>query len=204
MIQPPLLIQLEDETGERLLLERSQGQVQPDHLSLVQQGRQVPDKQIPCELSGTLRRSQPLIRSFESTPDIGVGVAYADLFKGVYEEPHQPVLNVAIKCIRPIDRFLQRRLTMVSNTSGMIGVSSGCSLHRSQRIKRETFIWMSVAHPNILQLVGYQVVKGTLCLVSPFCSNGSLSGYIAHNQEIMDSQKLKLVCPVKYVIFHLG
>lgn len=66
------------------------------------------------------------------------------------------------------------------------------SLSMSQRIRREAFIWAKTNHDNILQFLGYKVVDGQHCLISPWCKHGNLNRYITNKEGIRDSEKLRL------------
>lgn len=89
--------------------------VRPDSdvISLVQPGYWILDDQIPFELSGTLKKVQQLICLVEKTPKEVDSGAYADVFRGAYERPDGSTLNVAIKCVRPIEGVDQGTFTMV-------------------------------------------------------------------------------------------
>ncbi|KIO22948.1 hypothetical protein M407DRAFT_78666, partial [Tulasnella calospora MUT 4182] len=71
------------------------------------------------------------------------------------------------------------------------------------RIRRETVIWKTATHPNILQFIGYQVFEGRPWLISPWCQLGNLARYIASNPEIKDFEKLKLASTASRGLKHL-
>ncbi|KIO18819.1 hypothetical protein M407DRAFT_224597, partial [Tulasnella calospora MUT 4182] len=71
------------------------------------------------------------------------------------------------------------------------------------RIRREAVIWKTAIHPNILPFIGYKVVDGLPCLISPWCQHGNLARYITQNTKIKDSDKLKLLCDAARGLAHL-
>lgn len=80
--------------------------------------------------------------------------------------------------------FLLDRKGTFSNSNG----SSG------QRSRRENCIWNAIHHDNILQFIGYQVVKdGPPLLVSPHYKNGNLLKYIKTNPGITYAERLTLI-----------
>ncbi|KIO22947.1 hypothetical protein M407DRAFT_114181 [Tulasnella calospora MUT 4182] len=150
--------------------------------SLVQPGRQVRERELPSELSGALTN----IREHEGSvtrkkTDRTDGGAYADIFEGELDQPDGSKIEVAIKCIRGVQKV-----------EGL-----------DRRVRREAFIWTSATHPNILQFIGYKVMNGEHCLISPWCKHGSLTRYILNNEGIKESEKLKLLCDAARGLVHL-
>lgn len=142
--------------------------------SLVQPGRQVLDYQLPPELPGTL----------EIVGDRLAEGGFAEVFKGIWSRPEHEPMSVAIKRVKLPD------------------ANVGDDRFKT-RIKRETVIWTTAAHPNILPFVGYQIVDEDPMLVSPWCKNGNLSAYIKAQPEITRSQKIKLLCDAARALGHL-
>lgn len=152
--------------------------------SLVQPGRQVLDYQLPPELPGTL----------EIVGDRLAEGGFAEVFKGIWSRPEHEPMSVAIKRVKLPDANVgDDRFKTVNPDDSFCTLSPFDLFNARQRIKRETVIWTTAAHPNILPFVGYQIVDEDPMLVSPWCKNGNLSAYIKAQPEITRSQKIKLV-----------
>ncbi|KAG8910635.1 hypothetical protein FRC01_006222 [Tulasnella sp. 417] len=151
--------------------------------SVIQPGRQVSDSQLPTELSGALTKIQELLGSVKKNDTKIDDGTYADVFKGTLDMPDGSRLEVAIKCIRRIDSATDERF----NT----------------RVRREAYIWMTANHPNILEFIGYQMVDGKPWLVSPFCKHRSLTHYIKKDPNMLQSEKLRLLCGAARGLAHL-
>ncbi|KAG9042373.1 hypothetical protein FS837_010955 [Tulasnella sp. UAMH 9824] len=142
--------------------------------SLVQPGRRVSDYQLPPELPGRLVLSGNKLAEG----------SFAAVFKGEWYPPGEGMRTVAIKQVRlpggniNPDRF-------------------------KTRIKRETVIWSTAAHPNILPFIGYQIVDNSPMLLSPWCENGNLSRYISQHPELTRSEKIDLLCHAARGLLHL-
>ncbi|KIO22950.1 hypothetical protein M407DRAFT_114195 [Tulasnella calospora MUT 4182] len=142
--------------------------------SLVQPGRRVLDYQLPPELPGTLELAGT---------SVGEG-SFATVFKGVLLSPEGEKRTVAIKRVK------------------LPGAGISHDQFRT-RIKRETVIWTTAAHPNILPFIGYQFVDNTPMLVSPWCENGNLSTYIYKNPALTRNEKIDLLCHAARGLLHL-
>ncbi|KAG8898697.1 hypothetical protein FRC01_010805 [Tulasnella sp. 417] len=142
--------------------------------SLVQPGHRVFDSQLPPELSGSLKMGRRIVEG-----------TYADVFEGTLEMKEASWAQVAIKNIRCVD-----------------GAAADKARFET-RIRREVFIWKTANHRNILRFIGYKVVDGFFCLISPWCQHGNLAQYIAKNTEMKDSGKLKLLCDAARGLAHL-
>lgn len=60
------------------------------------------------------------------------------------------------------------------------------NLHTHQYLRRETAVWRTLKHPNILALLGIcsglkYPMSTVPALVSPYCPLGSLGGYLLNN-----------------------
>ncbi|KAG8910634.1 hypothetical protein FRC01_006221, partial [Tulasnella sp. 417] len=153
--------------------------------SVLQPGRRVPERDLPSELSGALTKIRELQAPLKKTGDKNEDGLYADVFEGVLGQPDGSKIKVAIKSIRRIGGVLVDENRF------------------NRRVRREAFIWMKSKHPNILDFIGYKVLDGAHCLVSPWCQHGSLARYIANKEGIKDSEKLKLLCDAARGLEHL-
>ena len=69
-------------------------------------------------------------------------------------------------------------------------------LMRAQRLDRETRVWHRLKHPNILEFFGVVHNMGELfALVSPYCAQGSISGYL---ERYPQANRLRLVTRVPH------
>ncbi|KAG9046558.1 hypothetical protein FS837_004180, partial [Tulasnella sp. UAMH 9824] len=59
-----------------------------------------------------------------------------------------------------------------------------------KRLAREIYIWATLDHPNILNLLGFAFEDGKPCLISPWCENGTLQEYL---QKFPDANRRRLV-----------
>lgn len=64
----------------------------------------------------------------------------------------------------------------------------------SQRIRRETYVWITLEHENILTFIGVIDGFGPLpALVSPWMENGSLDSYLKQGRVLSKADKLRMV-----------
>ncbi|KAG8940435.1 hypothetical protein FRC04_005262 [Tulasnella sp. 424] len=138
----------------------------PPEESIIQPGSQTYD--LPDPLGGILTK----IRR------IGGG-AYGNVYQGVWTLPGKDPIHVAIKCIR------EAHLDDEDDPQAK-------QARFERRIRRETFIWQTTSHKNILPFHGYQIVDGEPMLVSPWCKNGSLTAYVTEHPDMTNVDKLKL------------
>ncbi|KAG9019710.1 hypothetical protein FRB90_010980 [Tulasnella sp. 427] len=108
------------------------------------------------------------------------GGAYGNVYQGVWTLPGKEPIPVAIKCIR--EAHLDSENDPKARRDRF-----------ERRIRRETVIWQSANHQNILPFYGYQIVETEPMLVSPWCNHGSLSSYISENPSLTDVNKIKLI-----------
>lgn len=108
------------------------------------------------------------------------GGAYGNVFQGVWTLPGKDPIPVAVKCIR--EAHLDEEDDPQAKQERF-----------ERRIKRETVIWQTTNHKNILPFHGYQIVDGEPMLVSPWCKNGSLTSYVTEHPDLTDVDKLKLL-----------
>ena len=67
---------------------------------------------------------------------------------------------------------------------------------RAQRLDRETRVWHRLKHPNVLEFFGVVHNMGELfALVSPYCAQGSISGYL---ERYPQANRLRLVTRVPH------
>lgn len=61
------------------------------------------------------------------------------------------------------------------------------------RVQREASVWHSLGqHPRVVELLGYAVVDGNPCLISPWSKNGNVYQYLKKNP---DADRRALVSP---------
>lgn len=155
-----------------------------EDVPLAQCARDVPERQLPSELSGTLTQiREPPSSGTEKAGDETDDGNYAQVLKGMLKQPDGSKIEVAIKSVRRTQKVNEKRF--------------------NRRLRREALIWMSAKHPNILEFIGYKIVDGMLCLVSPWCRHGSLARYVTENRGIRDSEKLKLLHDVACGLAHI-
>ncbi|KAG8937451.1 hypothetical protein FRC00_005494 [Tulasnella sp. 408] len=135
--------------------------------SIIQPGAQV--YSLPDPLPGILTKIKR----------IGGG-AYGNVYQGVWTLPGKDPIHVAIKCIR--EAHLDDEDDPQSKQERF-----------ERRIRRETVIWQTTSHKNILPFHGYQIVDDEPMLVSPWCKNGSLASYVNEHPDLPDVEKLKLL-----------
>lgn len=109
------------------------------------------------------------------------GGTYSDVHRGVWEQPTSISISVAIKCIRKVHLY----------------VAGGDRKRAEEKflkiITRETVIWQTATHENILPFYGYQIIDDEPMLISPWCVNGSLASYIQNHPGLRDQIKLELL-----------
>ncbi|KAG8996049.1 hypothetical protein FRB90_012838 [Tulasnella sp. 427] len=133
--------------------------------SVIQPGRQVSEYEFPPELRGELQ--------FDSKPRYHG--SFSSVYQGVLKrEGHEPMI-VAVKSVRKPDW------------------AADDPKRFERRIKRETVIWSTAHHPNILPFIGHQIDPDAAMLVSPWCQNGNLTQYIRRNSHLTRSDKVKLL-----------
>ncbi|KAG9046559.1 hypothetical protein FS837_004181 [Tulasnella sp. UAMH 9824] len=59
-----------------------------------------------------------------------------------------------------------------------------------KRLAREIYVWASLDHPNVLELLGFATEDGRPCLISPWCDNGTLQECL---QKFPDANRRRLV-----------
>jgi hypothetical protein len=79
-----------------------------------------------------------------------------------------------------------------------VTVSPSCEYHAllmcAQRLKRETRVWHTIKHPNILEFLGVVLNMGQFpALVSPYCAKGNM---IQHLEDHPESNRLHLVASI--------
>ncbi|KAG8943148.1 hypothetical protein FRC04_003181 [Tulasnella sp. 424] len=127
---------------------------------------------VPRELKGALTRD----------PDFThVQGRFADVCKGYWYQNGE-VRIVAIKYLRS------------TNQNG--GIDS-----RNRNLQREAETWAKLRHPNIIELFGY-VETPEPALVAPWCANGTLLEYTAHNLP-PQSHILELLIQVSSAVQYL-
>ncbi|KAG8928867.1 hypothetical protein FRC01_005261 [Tulasnella sp. 417] len=137
-----------------------------------------PDDSIIQPGASTFSLPDPLAGILTKDKRIGGG-AYGNVYQGNWTLPGKDSTPVAIKCIR----------------EAHLGDDDDASKRErfERRIKRETVIWRTTNHKNILPFHGYQIVDGVPMLVSPWCRNGSLASYVNEHPDLTDVSKLKLL-----------
>ncbi|KAG8917130.1 kinesin motor protein cin8, partial [Tulasnella sp. 417] len=129
---------------------------------------------VPPELPGTLEMTGGLLGS----------TSFATTCKGVLTSPGGEERTVVIKRVNLLRQY--------------------CNWHQFRtRIKLESVIWTTVAHPNILPFIGYQIVENHPILVSPWCQNGNISNYILSNPGITRNGKIELLCHAARGLIHM-
>ncbi|KAG8923926.1 kinesin motor protein cin8, partial [Tulasnella sp. 417] len=98
---------------------------------------------------------------------------FGDVYRGSWVRPNAEPVLVVIKCIRPHEGPQDDKFEL--------------------RVKRETLIWGSVKHRNVLPFIGYQIVDNVPMLVSPWCKNGNLEIYTKAHPELTRDTKLGLL-----------
>ena len=64
----------------------------------------------------------------------------------------------------------------------------------AQRLGRETRVWHTLKHPNVLEFLGIVHDMGEVfALVSPYCAKGNINGYL---EEYPQANRLHLVTRV--------
>ncbi|KAG9041114.1 hypothetical protein FS837_012725 [Tulasnella sp. UAMH 9824] len=59
-----------------------------------------------------------------------------------------------------------------------------------RRLARELYVWATLDHPNVLELLGFAFEDGGPCLISPWCDNGTLQEYL---QKFPEANRRRLV-----------
>ncbi|KAG9041816.1 hypothetical protein FS837_011699 [Tulasnella sp. UAMH 9824] len=149
--------------------------------SLVRPGYIIFNRQLPKPIPGTL----------EKTGEVARG-GFGDVYRGLWVRPNTNPVPVIIKCVRPPDDAGDEKFKVVK-------------LHfmELKEVKRETLIWSMVKHPNVLPLIGYQIVDEVPMLVSPWCKNGNLDVCTKDHPELMRSDKLELLRGAARGLLHL-
>ena len=67
-------------------------------------------------------------------------------------------------------------------------------LRHSQRLARESHVWLDLLHPHVLPYLGYCTDLGlSVALISPFCSRGTVKQYMrshsSANRQIFVSRE---------------
>lgn len=119
---------------------------------------------------------------------------HGELYKGVWALSDHDYKPVALKCIRL--RGLADDLGYDHNR--MYGLE-----RTFKRIVKETSIWVSLKHPNILPFYGYQTRDEELILVSRWGEKQSLDRFLALYPEFTIIDKLELLheaaCGLEYL-----
>ncbi|KAG8946262.1 hypothetical protein FRC00_009706, partial [Tulasnella sp. 408] len=144
-----------------------------DEESLVRPGYFVYNRELPKPIPGTLIK----------IGELATRGGFGDVYRGSWVRPKADPLPVVIKCVRPPEDAREERLEV--------------------RVKRETLIWSSVKHRNILPFIGYQIVDGVPMLVSPWCKHGNLEIYTNAHPELLRNDKLKLLRGAARGLLHL-
>ncbi|KDQ26674.1 hypothetical protein PLEOSDRAFT_1044103 [Pleurotus ostreatus PC15] len=77
--------------------------------------------------------------------------------------------------------------------------------HTHQYLRRETAVWRTLKHPNILALLGIcsglkYPMSTVPALVSPYCPLGSLGGYLLNNPLV---HRLSLACQIASAVHYI-
>ncbi|KAG8996048.1 hypothetical protein FRB90_012837 [Tulasnella sp. 427] len=130
--------------------------------SVIQPGRQVSEYEFPPELRGELQ--------FDSKPHYQG--SFSSVYQGVLKREGDEPIIVAVKRIKKPDwaDVEPEKFT--------------------RRIKRETVIWNTAHHPNILPFIGHKLNPDAAMLVSPWCQNGNLTEHIERDSHLTRSDKL--------------
>jgi serine/threonine protein kinase len=56
-------------------------------------------------------------------------------------------------------------------------------MRNNQDVAHELYVWSSLKHTNIVELIGLARFQDQLSMVSPWMENGSLPGYISRHPE---------------------
>ncbi|KAG9029330.1 hypothetical protein FS837_003595, partial [Tulasnella sp. UAMH 9824] len=102
-------------------------------------------------------------------------------------------MAVAPPILEPAQYINDRRLI------GSILYGTEASAQAPQRLNREIKIWMGLQHTNIAPLLGF-VLKGEVCIISPWFINGSVAAYLETHPEV---DKTKLVQQVAEGVAYL-
>ncbi|KAG8950738.1 hypothetical protein FRC04_007157 [Tulasnella sp. 424] len=62
-----------------------------------------------------------------------------------------------------------------------------------KRLGREIYVWAALRHSNVLEFLGFAFEGGRPCLISPWCENGTLSGYLERHRS---ADRGSLVCQI--------
>jgi len=123
-----------------------------------------------------------LVRKTSDLP-FGTG-GFSDVYMGIYQDGSGQALSVVIKVIRGI---------------GMNDADMKDKLLK--RLKRETRVWHTIKHPNILEFLGVVLNMGQFpALVSPYCAKGNM---IQHLEDHPESNRLHLILDVAKAIEYL-
>ncbi|KAG8981510.1 hypothetical protein FRB90_007184, partial [Tulasnella sp. 427] len=69
------------------------------------------------------------------------------------------------------------------------------------RVQREAAVWHSLGHhPRVVELLGYAVVDGNPCLISPWCRSGNVYQYLKRNPN---ADRRALILDVAEGLLHL-
>ncbi|OAX38704.1 kinase-like protein [Rhizopogon vinicolor AM-OR11-026] len=95
------------------------------------------------------------------------GGSFADVWKGVWTNPHSGAQPVALK-------YLRQYMHMTSEVKEKLLL----------RLKSEVVAWHRLRHSNIAQLYGVIQSPNSIAMVSPWCNNGTLTRYLGVNPEV--------------------
>jgi len=108
---------------------------------------------------------------------------FSEVYKGIYRDESGLPRDVAIKVIRGLS-------PTESNKAAML-----------KRLNRETMLWHTLKHPNVLEFLGVVRNMGSFfALVSPYCAKGYVTGYLDDNPQ---SDRLDLVSTVPQLTYRV-
>ncbi|KAG8915010.1 hypothetical protein FRC00_008779, partial [Tulasnella sp. 408] len=106
------------------------------------------------------------------------------MFTGGFSDVSQAKLGdrvVAVKVLRPVN--IEGDKSRIWNA-----------------LAREIYVWSTLNHPNVLELLGFATEDGKPCLISPWCDNGTLQEYL---QKFPDANRRKLVREIAEGLMYL-
>ena len=102
-------------------------------------------------------------------------------------------------------RAQKRKSKQIAAAKGMTFITDGetnTELESMARSERENMLCAS-GHRNIVQLLDYQVLDGTVWLFMEFCDLGDLSQYLHRNSSLDLDSKLRIKCEITNGLEHL-
>ncbi|KAG9008883.1 hypothetical protein FRB90_008696 [Tulasnella sp. 427] len=120
-----------------------------------------------------------LIHETDPEEEITCRGGFSDVVKGRWIRPNGVTAQVALKYLRPT--AMQTSPTTQDKVVRM-----------NKRVDREALVWRRLHSPYILELYGFRSGEQP-CLISPWCSKGTLRDYLEANPLLTTVEKLELL-----------